>query len=138
MEAAKHKAMAEEALQAHPPVFELAWRPTLGMKWRSESTTLHILGANRDDAQPAPLQLVNHFPSVKCIASKAGLFNALKQYYGLLGMEVFDAVPTTYIVTQVRTSHDSCFVFNSLSAGGWTRFCSLFETFQISSRWSVG
>ena len=43
-------------------------------------------------------QLYNHIDGINTIATKTGLFLVLKKYYEERGLNVFDAVPETYLI----------------------------------------
>ena len=43
-------------------------------------------------------QLYNHIDGINLIATKSGLFLTLKKYYLEKGMNIFDAVPETYLI----------------------------------------
>jgi len=99
----RHKLMCDEACAAS--AYELMWKPTLGIKLSTaaESTTVHALAPPPAGAHRGVPQALNHFPSVKPIASKNGLFRSLQVYYTRCGMDVYDNVPTTFLL-QVRLS----------------------------------
>lgn len=94
----RHKLMCDEACASS--AYELMWKPTLGIKLSSaaESTTVHALAAPPAGAHRGVPQALNHFPSVKPIASKNGLFRSLQVYYSRCGMDVYDNVPTTFLL----------------------------------------
>ena len=100
MDWGRHKQLAEEGLLSN--AFDVCWRPTLGMKlYTGDLATIHsVEPPSAGDGGPGR-QLMNHFPSVKCIAAKTGLARHLGDYYARLGLEVFDHVPTTFILRDI-------------------------------------
>jgi hypothetical protein len=94
----RHKIMCDEACASS--AYDLMWKQTLGIKLSSaaEPTTIHALAGPPSGVHRAVPQALNHFPSVKPIASKNGLFRSLQVYFCRLGMDVFDSVPTTFLL----------------------------------------
>lgn len=120
----KHKVMAEDALLANR--FDFCWKPVLGLKLHgsNELATIHSV----DTLPGGPAQLVNHFPSVKCIAAKTHLLRGLQVYYARCGLEVFDHVPTTFVVRDVVRS----------GASEYQRFSAWFRALSMGDPGSVG
>jgi len=115
-----HKVMAEAALLGN--AFAFCWRPVLGMKLSSgEFATLHSIDPPRDG--PADAQLVNHFPTVRCIGSKNGLLRGLQAYYARIGAAVFDHVPTTFVLRDIGRG----------GSGEYSRFCAHFRRLALTA-----
>jgi Tubulin-tyrosine ligase family len=121
----KHKLLCEDSLLANS--FDFTWRPTLGMKLNTgQIATLHTIEGAPGGASAK--QLVNHYPSVKCIASKTGLLRSLFDYYTRLGIEPFDNVPTTFVLRNIGTS----------GAADYQAFCSHFRSLSNGDLASCG
>jgi hypothetical protein len=43
-------------------------------------------------------QIYNHIDGINLIATKTGLFLTLKKYYEEKGMNIYEAVPETYMI----------------------------------------
>jgi Tubulin-tyrosine ligase family len=116
----KHKEMAEKALLAN--AFDFCWRPTLGLKL-SSGATITIHSPEPPPVKPGKaqqLQLLNHYPSVKCIASKTGLLRSLLRYYSRCGVDPFANVPTTFILRDIAKTGSADF----------SAFCAHFRHLQ--------
>jgi hypothetical protein len=86
--------------------FNFCWRPTQALKLDSgEVVTVHSVELGPGGGKS---QLVNHFPSIKCLTTKSGLLRSLRDYYGALGINLLDAHPTTFIVKNLTREVCAC------------------------------
>jgi hypothetical protein len=119
----RHKTLAEDALLSGG--WDFCWRPTLGMKLNSgQLATLH----SAESPAPPGRQLVNHFPAVKCIASKTGLLRGLLEYYARFGVHTFDHVPTTFVLRDIARR----------GAGDYSAFCAHFRLLACGDHAGAG
>lgn len=107
------------------------WKPTLGIKLSSaaEATTIHALAAPPAGTHRGVPQALNHFPSVKPIASKNGLFRSLQVYYARCGVDVYDNVPTTFLLQNITKPE---------GAAEWARFVAYFRALAEGRPGAVG
>ena len=103
------------------PAADFVWKPTLFVR-RPVPTkpvcTLHTVAPE----WPGPLQLVNHFPEVKCLTSKTGLLRSMRKFYTAASRDVFHNLPSSYIVGSKEGK--------VLASAEWKRFLRHFKALE--------
>ena len=107
VEVVKTPTSVDNVIKRILPRADLVWKPTLYVRRPvagKTPCTLHTVPSE----WPGRLQLVNHFPEVKCLTSKTGLLRNMRRHYAATSRDVFDNLPSSCVTQRVmRCIHPS-------------------------------